>query len=152
MGLIKKLDDIANTVVTQKEGTPVFIRNLGRTSIGSRVRLSKLGIDDRDDVVGDAVWLQRGAKALPVLDKVHEKILDLNARKLLPGVGIKTFYGRTVLIRTTIETVIDILIVGIVLVSIILYVFIGQFRTAMIAALTVPVALLFTFGMMVLSG
>lgn len=51
MGLIKKLDDISNTVMTQKEGTPVFVRNLGKTSIGSRVRLGKVGIDDRDDVV-----------------------------------------------------------------------------------------------------
>lgn len=152
MGLIKKLDDIANTVVTQKEGTPVFVRNLGKTSIGSRIRLGKVGIDDRDDVVEGVVLLQRGAKALPVLEKVHEKIQDLNTRKLPPGVGIKTFYDRTVLIHTTIETVIDILIAGVVLVSIILYVFLGHFRTAMIVALTVPVALLFTFGMMVLAG
>ncbi|MBA5875019.1 MAG: CusA/CzcA family heavy metal efflux RND transporter [Nitrospira sp. CR1.2] len=152
MGLIKTLDDISNTVVTQKEGTPVFIRNLGKTSIGSRVRLGKVGIDDRDDVVEGVVLLQRGAKALSVLDKVHEKVEDLNARKLPKGVHIKTFYDRTVLIHTTIETVIDILIAGVVLVSIILYVFLGHFRTAMIVALTVPVALLFTFGMMVLGG
>ncbi|MBX3370310.1 MAG: efflux RND transporter permease subunit, partial [Nitrospira sp.] len=152
MGLIKKLDDISNTVVTQKEGTPVFVRNLGKTSIGSRVRLGKVGIDDRDDVVEGVVLLQRGAKALPVLDKVHEKVQELNARKLPQGVAIKTFYDRTVLIHTTIETVIDILIAGVMLVSIILYVFLGHFRTAMIVALTVPVALLFTFGMMVLSG
>ena len=77
---------------------------------------------------------------------------DLNTRKLPKGVQIKTFYDRTVLIHTTIETVIDILIAGVVLVSIILYVFLGHFRTAMIVALTVPVALLFTFGMMVLGG
>jgi len=81
MGLIKKLEDISNTVVTQKEGTPVFVRNLGKTSIGSRVRLGKVGIDDRDDVVEGVVLLQRGAKALPVLDKVHEKVQELNARK-----------------------------------------------------------------------
>ena len=94
--MIKKLDDIANTVVTQKEGTPVFVRNLGKTSIGSRVRLGKVGIDDRDDVVEGVVLLQRGAKALPVLEKVHEKIQDLNGTVNFPGgVGIKTFYDRT---------------------------------------------------------
>lgn len=151
MGLIKKIDDIANTVVTEKEGTPVFIRNLGKTSLGYRVRLGKVGIDDRDDVVEGVVLLQRGAQALPVLEKVHAKVADLNTRKLPQGVKIKTFYDRTVLIHTTIETVVDILIAGIVLVSVILYIFLGHFRTAMIVALTVPIALLFTFGMMVLN-
>ncbi len=152
MGLIKTLNDISSTVVTEKEGTPVFIRNLGKTSIGSRVRLGKVGIDDRDDVVEGVVLLQRGAKALEVLDKVHAKVEELNARKLTPGVAVKTFYDRTVLIHTTIETVVDILIAGVLLVSVILYLFLGHFRTALIVALTVPVALLFTFGMMVLGG
>ncbi|MFM7841569.1 MAG: efflux RND transporter permease subunit, partial [Nitrospira sp.] len=76
----------------------------------------------------------------------------LNAWKLPPGVKIKTFYDRTVLIRTTMETVLDILISGIVLVLIILFVFLGHFRTAVIVALTVPMALLFTFSAMVLVG
>ena len=152
MGLIKTLDDIANTVVTQKAGTPVFVRNLGQTSLGYRVRLGKVGIDDRDDVVEGVVLLQRGAKALPVLEQVHKKVEELNNNRIPDGVAIKTFYDRTVLIHTTIETVVDILIAGIVLVSIILYVFLGHFRTAMIVALTVPIALLFTFCMMVLHG
>jgi cobalt-zinc-cadmium resistance protein CzcA len=151
MGLIKTLDDIASTVVTEKEGTPVFIRNLGKTSLGHRVRLGKVGIDDRDDVVEGVVLLQRGAQALPVLEKVQDKVAELNKTKLPQGVKIKTFYDRIVLIHTTIETVIDILIAGIILVSVILYIFLGHFRTAMIVALTVPVALLFTFGMMVLN-
>lgn len=152
MGLIKNLNDIATTVVTQKEGTPIFIRHLGQTSVGHRIRLGKVGIDDRDDVVEGVVLLQRGAQALPVLEKVHHKVKELNDRKLSQGLRIKTFYDRTVLIHTTIETVIDILIAGIVLVSLILYIFLGHFRTAMIVALTVPIALLFTFGMMVLTG
>lgn len=152
LGLIRTLDDISNAVVTQKAGTPVFVKNLGQVSHGYRVRLGKVGIADRDDIVEGVVLLQRGAKALPVLEQVHKKVEELNKGKLPPGVEIKTFYDRTTLIHTTIETVMDILITGIVLVSIILYVFLGHFRTAMIVALTVPIALLFTFAMMVLVG
>ncbi|MBU6435308.1 MAG: efflux RND transporter permease subunit, partial [Nitrospirae bacterium] len=152
MGLIKNLDDITTAVVAEKAGTPVLVRNLGETSMGYRVRLGKVGIDDRDDVVEGVVLLQRGAKALPVLEQVQRKVDELNSQKLPQGVAIKTFYDRTVLIHTTIETVVDILIAGILLVSIILYVFLGHFRTAMIVALTVPVALLFTFCLLVARG
>src|SRR5690242_2245505 len=152
MGLMKSLDDIADTVVTEKEGTPIFVRNLGQTSVGHRVRLGKVGINDRDDVVEGVVLLQRGAQALPVLERVHQKVDELNKSRLPAGVTIKTFYDRTVLIHTTIETVVDILIAGVILVSIILYVFLGHARTALIVALTVPIALLFTFCVMVLRG
>ncbi len=152
MGLMKSLDDIADTVVTEKEGTPIFVRNLGKTSIGHRVRLGKVGINERDDVVEGVVLLQRGEQALPVLERVHKKVDELNQHRLPGGVSIKTFYDRTVLIHTTIETVIDILIAGVVLVSIILYLFLGHRRTALIVALTVPVALLFTFCVMVIRG
>ncbi|WP_447861808.1 efflux RND transporter permease subunit [Nitrospira calida] len=152
LGLIRNLDDIADAVVTEKSGTPVFIRNLGRVSLGHRVRLGKVGINDRDDVVEGVVLLQRGERATPALERVHRKVEELNSRKLPQGVAIKTFYDRTVLIRTTIETVVDILLAGILLVFVILYVFLGHFRTAVIVALTVPVALLFTFCLMVIRG
>ncbi|MDQ6735344.1 MAG: CusA/CzcA family heavy metal efflux RND transporter, partial [Nitrospirota bacterium] len=152
IGLIRDLDDIENAVVAEKNGTPVFITNLGKVHTGYRVRLGKVGIDDRDDVVEGVVLLQRGARALPVLKQVLDKVEVLNTRILPEGVKIKTFYDRTVLIHTTIETVMDIVIMGVVLVLIILFVFLGHFRTAMIVALTVPVSLLFTFCMMVLVG
>lgn len=152
MGLMKSLDDIADTVVTEKEGTPIFVRHLGQTSVGHRVRLGKVGINDRDDVVEGVVLLQRGEQALPVLERVHKKVEELNNHRLPGGIAIKTFYDRTQLIHTTIETVVDILIAGVVLVSIILYIFLGHGRTALIVALTVPVALLFTFCIMVMHG
>jgi cobalt-zinc-cadmium resistance protein CzcA len=102
--------------------------------------------------VEGVVLLQRGYKAEPVLERVRQKVEELNSWKLPPGVKVKTFYDRTTLIHTTVETVLDILISGIVLVFVILFVFLGHFRTAVIVALTVPMALLFTFSMMVLVG
>jgi cobalt-zinc-cadmium resistance protein CzcA len=152
LGLIDSLTDIENVMVAEKAGTPVFVKNLGKVSVGYRVRLGKVGIDDRDDVVEGVVLLQRGAKASPVLEKVKQRVEELNSWKLPKGVQVKTFYDRTVLIHTTIETVVDILISGIILVFVILYVFLGHFRSAVIVALTVPMALLFTFTAMVVVG
>ena len=152
LGLIDGLRDIENVMVVEKTGTPVFIKNLGKVSVGYRVRLGKVGIDERDDVVEGVVLLQRGYKAEPVLERVRQKVEELNTWKLPEGIKIKTFYDRTVLIHTTVETVLDIVISGIMLVFVILFVFLGHFRTAVIVALTVPMALLFTFSMMVLFG
>lgn len=152
LGLINGIADIENVVVAEKEGTPIFVRTLGKVAVGPRVRLGKVGIDDRDDVVEGVILLQRGYKALNVLDKVRGKVEDLNTWKLPSGVKIKTFYDRTALIHTTVETVTDILISGMVLVFIILFVFLGHLRAALIVALTIPLSLLFTFGMMVSIG
>lgn len=152
LGLINDLDDIENVMVAEKEGTPIFVKTLGKVTVGHRVRLGKVGIDDRDDVVEGVVLLQRGYKALPVLDKVRAKVNDLNEVKLPAGIKIKTFYDRTALIHTTVETVTDILISGIVLVFVILFVFLGHLRAAFIVALTIPLSLLFTFTMMVFVG
>jgi heavy metal efflux system protein len=152
LGLINDLDDIESVMVAEKNGTPVFVKNLGKVETGYRIRLGKVGIDDRDDVVEGVVLLQRGYKAMTVLERVKQKVEDLNGWKLPGGVKIKTFYDRTALINTTIQTVTHILIMGVMLVFIILFAFLGHFRTAVIVALTVPVALLFTFMMMVMVG
>lgn len=152
LGLINSLADIENVVVAEKEGIPIFVKTLGQVSVGHRVRLGKVGIDDRDDVVEGVVLLQRGYKALSVLEGVRAKVRELNTWKLPEGVKIKTFYDRTVLISTTVETVTDILISGMVLVFVILFLFLGHFRAAVIVALTIPLSLLFTFTMMVLIG
>ncbi len=152
LGLITGIADIENVMVAEKNGTPIFIRTLGNVVVGSRVRLGKVGIDDRDDVVEGVILLQRGYKALNVLEKVRGKVEDLNAGKLPSGVKIKTFYDRTALIHTTVETVTDILIAGMALVFLILLVFLGHLRAALIVALTIPLSLLFTFSMMVFIG
>lgn len=152
LGLINGIQDIENVMVAQKEGTPIYVKTLGQVKVGNRVRLGKVGIDDRDDVVEGVVLLQRGYKALPVLDTVREKVEELNEWKLPEGVKVRTFYDRTALIHTTVETVTDILISGMVLVFFLLYVFLGNIRAAGIVALTIPLSLLFTFTMMVLIG
>jgi cobalt-zinc-cadmium resistance protein CzcA len=152
VGLINGIEDIENVMVAQKDGTPIYVKTLGNVNVGSRIRLGKVGIDDRDDVVEGVVLLQRGYKAMPVLDSVRDKVEELNTWKLPSGIKIKTFYDRTALIKTTVETVTDILLSGMVLVFLLLYVFLGNLRAAGIVALTIPMSLLFTFAMMVLIG
>ncbi len=152
LGLINGIADIENVMVAEKDGTPIFVKTLGTVAVGPRVRLGKVGIDDRDDVVEGVILLQRGYKALPVLEKVRHKVEELNTWKLPAGVKVKTFYDRTALIHTTVETVTDILISGMVLVFVILFIFLGHLRAAAIVALTIPLSLLFTFTMMVLIG
>lgn len=152
LGLINRIEDIENVMVTEKDGTPIFVKTLGTVAIGNRVRLGKVGIDDRNDVVEGVVLLQRGYKALPVLEKVRTKVEDLNTWKLPAGVKVKTFYDRTALIHTTVETVTDILLGGMVLVFVVLFVFLGHLRAALIVAVTIPFSLLFTFLMMVFIG
>ncbi|TAL11435.1 MAG: efflux RND transporter permease subunit [Nitrospirae bacterium] len=152
VGLIRDLEDIENVVVVEKAGAPIYVRNVAEVSIGKRVRLGKVGIDDRDDVLEGVVLLQRGAKAIPTLERVRKKIVDLNNGQLPPGVRIKAFYDRTDLIEVTIRTVLEILAGGMILVFLILFIFLGHMRAALIVALTVPLALLFTFSMMVTVG
>src|SRR5438270_1569816 len=152
VGLIKDLSDIENVVVAEKGSAPIFVKNIAKVSYGYRVRLRKVGIDDRDDVVEGIVLLQRGAKATPTLARVRKKVEQLNHGRLPPGVQIKTFYDRTDLIEITIKTIMEILISGMILVFLLLFAFLGNMRAALIVALTVPLALLFTFSMMVIVG
>src|SRR6058998_3133479 len=152
VGLIRDLSDIENVVVAEKGSTPIYVKNVARVAYGYRVRLGKVGIDDRDDVVEGIVLLQRQAKAIPTLERVRKKVEQLNHGRLPTGVQIKTFYDRTDLIQITIKTIMEILAGGMILVFLLLFVFLGHIRAALIVALTVPLALLFTFSMMAIVG
>ena len=110
-------------------------------------------LEDNDDVIQGIVLLRKGEKSLPTLELVKAKIAELNqGGKLLPGVEIVSYYDRTSLIHSTTETVHENLLVGLVLVTSILLVFLGSFRTAIIVALNIPLALAFAFLMLMIRG
>ena len=90
MGFIDSLEDIANTVVAVKDGTPIFIQNLGKVSIGHSIRLGQVGINEDEDTVEGVVLLQREAQALLTLQRVNKRVEELNHGKLPEGVQIKT--------------------------------------------------------------
>jgi cobalt-zinc-cadmium resistance protein CzcA len=152
VGMVRTIQDIENTVITTKAGTPVRVKDLGVVEQGPKIRLGQFGrafhredgkIVDNDDVVSGIALLQKGADAQPVLEELHTKIKELNDQILPPGVKIIPFIDRSDLLRFTTHTVLHNLGEGILLVVIILFLFLGNARGALIVALTIPFSLLF---------
>ncbi|MFI5364226.1 MAG: efflux RND transporter permease subunit, partial [Candidatus Binatia bacterium] len=151
IGLLGSTDDINNVVVTAHDGTPIRIKDIGQAAIGHGIRLGILGRDHDDDLVQGIVLMRKGENASQVLDRAQAKLDEL--RDILPGgVTIHPYYDRSHLVGTTVHTVERNLLEGAVLVSIILMVFLGNVRSALIVALTIPVSLLFAFACMDLRG
>jgi cobalt-zinc-cadmium resistance protein CzcA len=152
VGLVSDVHDIANTVLTTKNGTPLRIRDIAVVQQGAKVRLGQFGrarhvsngkVVDNDDVVSGIVLLRKGAESDSTLMAVHKKVDELNHGILPPGVQVVPFLDRSDLVHLTTHTVLHNLIEGIVLVSVILFVFLGNIRGALIVTLTIPFALLF---------
>jgi heavy metal efflux system protein len=152
VGLVGNVDDIANTVILSKNGTPLSVKDIAVVAQGPKIRLGQFGrairrqdgkIIDNDDVVSGIVLLRKGAQADKTLDALHEKIAELNSYILPPGVKIVPFIDRSVLVHFTTHTVLHNLTEGIVLVVIVLLLSLGNVRGALIVAVTIPFALLF---------
>ena len=152
VGLVTDVQDIANTVVTTKNGTPIRISDLASVTQGPKIRLGRFAkaihrsdgrIIDNDDVVSGIVLLRKGANSDETLDKIHEKIKELNSVILPKGVKVVPFLDRSDLVHFTTHTVMHNLKEGILLVSIILFLFLGNARGALIVTCTIPFALLF---------
>ncbi|HZE61969.1 MAG TPA: CusA/CzcA family heavy metal efflux RND transporter [Burkholderiales bacterium] len=145
IGLFQGPEDIENVVVDQRGGTPILVRNVAKVAIGSVPRQGVAGQDDDDDVVTGVVLMRRGENPSEVLKSVRAKIDQLNATGLPGGVKIVPIYDRTWLIGKTLTTVFTNLLEGALLVSFVLWLFLGNIRAAFIVAVTIPLALLATF-------
>jgi heavy metal efflux system protein len=157
VGLLRTLDDMRNIVVAERNGVPVLLRDVADVREGHQPRLGKVGREvnghDNPDIVEAIVLLQKNAKSLPALAALRAKIHDLNTGNLLPpGMQIKTIYDRTNLINVTTTTVRHIVIMGLSLVTLVLLSMLGDWRITLIAAVTIPFAVLFSFSLMVLTG
>jgi heavy metal efflux system protein len=153
IGLLKNGDDIGSIVVTERNGSPVLVRDVARVEEGFQPRLGKVGRDSEPDVVLGIVLLQKDEKSLPALGALKAKIHDLNTGSLLPpGMQLRTIYDRTDLINTTTKTVRHVIFTGLFLVTLVLIAMLGDWRITFIAAVTIPFAVLFAFSMMVLTG
>jgi len=145
VGLIRSLDDLGNIVVTQKAGTPIFLKNLGRVRLGTLERRGVLGKDRNPDGVSGIVLLLRGNNPSRVLAEVHKKVAQLNHGGLPPDVRIVPYLDRTELVDTTLRTVSHTLLEGMGLVLLVLILFLGSPRAALIVAVTIPLSLLIAF-------
>ncbi len=152
VGLVRNVKDIQSTVVTTKGGTPVRIRDIATVAQGPKIRLGQFArswrhpdgtVVDEPDVVSGILLLRKGADADPTLRAIHEKVKELNDRILPAGVKVVPFLDRSDLVEFTTHTVLHNLTEGIILVVIILFLFLGNVRGALIVALTIPFALLF---------
>jgi cobalt-zinc-cadmium resistance protein CzcA len=151
-GLFTCVQDIENTVVKTANGAAIKIKDIATVAQGPKIRLGQIGrathredgkIIDNPDTVEGIVLLQKGDDSDPVLSGIHAKVKELNEHVLPKGVQIKPFLDRSNLVSYTVETVEHNLTMGMILVVIVLFLFLGNARGAIIVALTIPVALMF---------
>jgi len=161
VGLVRNVHDIENTVILTKSGTPLRVKDIAVVAQGPKIRLGQFAraihredgkIIDNDDVCSGIVLLRKGADADPVLIGIHEKVKELNDRILPPGVKVVPFIDRSDLLHFTTHTVLHNLTEGIFLVVIVLFIFLGNVRGAIIVALTIPFSLLFAATCLKLKG
>jgi cobalt-zinc-cadmium resistance protein CzcA len=161
VGLVKTVHDIENTVILTKNGTPLHIKDIAVVAQGPKIRLGQFArairredgkLIDNDDVVSGIVLLRKGADADTALQGIHKKVEELNDRILPAGVKVVPLIDRSDLVHFTTETVLHNLRDGIILVVIILFLFLGNVRGAIIVALTIPFSLLFAATCLNLKG
>lgn len=152
VGLMQTTDDIASTLIKVQNGTPIRVRDLGVVVQAPKVRLGQLGktirredgtVINDDDVVEGIVLLRKGAEADATLDALHEKVRELNDHQLPAGVKLVPHLDRSDLVHYTTRTVLRNLTDGVLLVTLILFLFLGNVRSALIVTITIPFALLF---------
>jgi cobalt-zinc-cadmium resistance protein CzcA len=161
VGLVKNVRDVENIVLTSKTGTPLRVRDIAVVAQGPKIRLGQFArairredgrIIDNDDVVSGIVLLRKGANADEALAGIHAKVQELNDRILPAGVKVVPFIDRSDLVHFTTHTVLHNLTEGMILVVIILFLFLGNVRGAIIVALTIPFSLLFAATCLNLKG
>jgi cobalt-zinc-cadmium resistance protein CzcA len=152
LGLFGDVKDIEQTVLKTQAGTALRVKDIAEVAQGPKIRLGHMAkaihredgqIVDEDDVIQGVVLLRKGADETPALAAIHEKVKQLNEQILPPGVKIVPMLDRSDLLHYTLSTVLHNLTEGMALVTIILVLFLGNARAALIVALTIPFSLLF---------
>lgn len=153
IGLINSIDDIGNIVITQAGGIPVLVKDVAEIKIGNTPRQGIAGRDDKDDQVLGIVLMNRGERTSEVVARVKAEAELINRGGILPrGVRLVPYYDRGSLVSVTTQTVLHNLALGIMLVFLIQWLFLGNLRSAVIVAATIPFALFFSIIMLVLLG
>ncbi len=152
IGLIHSLGDIRHIVLATNKSTPIRVSNVADVAVGWSPRLGIVGMNNRDEVVEGIVLMRKHGNTLKTLKGVEEKVHELNTNGLMPrGYKVVPYYDRTGLVYTTLHTVLENLLLGMVLVFLVLIFFLGSLRTAIIAAINIPLAMLGAFILLRLS-
>src|ERR1700685_3393557 len=153
VGLIRSIDDLANTMVSQSGGNPVLVKDVATVTVGEKPRLGIAGLDQDDDIVQGIVLMRRGEQSLPTILRVEQLVASINNSSILPpGVRIERIYDRKDLIDLTTSTVLHNMVVGILLIVLLQWIFLGNLRSALIVGATIPFALFFAVISLVLRG
>src|SRR5271154_2172273 len=153
VGLIHSADEIRRTMIANNQGAPVLLGDVADVTIGNLPRLGIAGFDNVDDIVQGIVLMRRGAESIPTIKRVEAEVDKINSAGILPpGVSIQRIYDRSDLIHVTTRTVLHNMLAGILLIFILQWAFLGNVRSAVIVAMTIPFALSFAIGLMVLRG
>jgi heavy metal efflux system protein len=153
VGLIRSIDSLADTMVASTGGTPVLVKDVATVTVGEQPRLGIAGQDQEDDIVQGIVLMRRGEQSSPTIERVEKLVDSINNSSILPpGVRIERIYDRKDLIETTTHTVLENMSVGIVLIVLLQWIFLGDLRSALIVGATIPFALFFAVSILVLRG
>ncbi len=153
LGLIRSVRDIEDVVVMAQKGVPVRVRDVATVEIGHAPRLGIVGRDGEGDVVQGTVLMRYGDETRSTLHGIYDRVASIRKNHLLPpGMEIEPYYDRDTLIRTTTRTVLENLLIGMGLVTLVLVAFLGSVRAALITAVNIPLALLVAFIGMVATG
>jgi len=153
VGLIRSIDDIATTMISQSGGNPVLVKDVATVTVSEKPRLGIAGMNMDDDIVQGIVLMRRGEQSSPTIARVEELVTSINKSSILPpGVRIERIYDRKDLIDTTTHTVLHNMVVGILLIVLLQWLFLGDLRSAVIVGATIPFALFFAVIIMVLRG
>ena len=152
LGLIDSEKDIENTIVDIFNGNPILVKNVATVKEASAPRVGQVGLDNNDDVVEGIIVMRKGENPSEILKNVKAKIAELNSTILPSDVKMETFYDRDNLMKYCTDTVMHNLLEGIVLVTLIVLLFMADWRTTFIVAIIIPLSLLFAFLMLQLKG
>src|SRR6516162_3655287 len=148
IGLVQTLEDMGDIVVTQRNGTPIFVRDLGTLKLSNQERHGILGKDEKSDSLSGIVLLLRGENPSRVVEGIHAKVAEINKSLKAQGVEIVPYIDRSSLVSATVEKVSHTILEGITLVFIVLVIFLGGIRTPLLVGITIPFAMLMAFILM----
>ena len=153
VGLIKDISDIENIVLKSYDGTPIFLKDAAKIKVGEAVRMGAAMINGKDECVGGIVMMLRGENSRDVVDRVKNKVEEINSNNVLPdGIKLVPYYDRSDIVNSSVSTVNKALIEGAVLVLIVLYLLLRSFRGSFVLLISLPLSLLITFIVMKMVG
>jgi cobalt-zinc-cadmium resistance protein CzcA len=152
IGLLNNAEEIGNIIVDNINGTPILVKDIAQVDISALPRLGQVGRDKQNDVLEGIIVMRKGENPSEVIKRVQERIAYLNEKILPSDVKINTFYNRSDLIEFATHTVLHNMLEGIIFVTVIVFLFMADWRTTVIVAIVIPLALLFAFICLTLRG